>query len=251
MSKIINNTKNKNVVINKIFPKSISGKQCISQCYNANDEAVHPIALNKVTMNVPFCMIDPEIKNGNKNLADECKPTHNNYIIDELDILYPLIHFDHANFLQKYYKINDINDFYFWLKNNITAPYLTKERIIDCFIISFGKNVDILDYVFSETILDIIKKFRIKKMYKKLCKYVDIKHDKLFFVDPTKNELKNGEYIEERTLYLFDYLITEKNIFQISNDYFTNIQTKNNEQIIGIENYYKYLVNELCKKIIF
>lgn len=165
---------------------------------------------------------------------------------NQLDILVPIISFDHKMFLKNYYKISDASDFYIWLNNNKNAPVFTKLRLMDCFIISFGSNISVVDEVFAEAILDVIRKFWIKKIYNKLCQYVGFKNDKVAFVSSDENKLSKSEQITERTKFLMNNLMTKKNIFELSNNYFS--QMSNNEKN-SIEDLLIFLIRELEIKI--
>jgi hypothetical protein len=232
----------------------MSGTQCISQCYNKGSKIVHPITLKVISQpQSSFCAINPSVDHASGRIIsiDQCVVNKNNdtnnnqiHVLDKLDILNPLIYFDYIDFLNKYYKINDISDFYIWLNNNKTSPYLTQLRIIDCFINGYGHNVTFLDEAFTDAIYNITKKFWIKKIYKNLCDLVDVKDNVAYFVKPEKNSLKKKDNIEIRTRFLFDELITKSNIATISNDFFSDIvaRKKNN---IGIHEYYDYLTDKL------
>lgn len=239
------------------FPKSTNDIQCISQCYNKKTNITHPITLEEMT-NIyhPFCAIAPTLINGETQVIDQCNVSHDKkYDIDDdqivarndkMDLLYPIIEFDTKEFLRKYYKINDISDFYILLKNNKSIPVFTKIRLIECFIIVFGKNITIIDDIFSEAIIDIIKKFWIKKMYGKLCKYIGIERNDCMFVDPKKNKIEKSDNVSARTKFIVSKLITPKIIFEISNNYFADIGTRG---VIGMDNFYDFLITALEEKI--
>lgn len=236
------------------YPKSVNNLQCISKCYAKNTPVVHPITLENVTnINDPFCSIIPvRMDDGTYDIIDKCtldemSDNESEQTIDEsqnLDILYPIINFDGGYFLKKYYKINDISDFYFWLKNNKNVTVFTKLRIIDCFIMEFGKTVTVIEDIFSDTIIDIIKKFWIKRMYNKLCKFIDKNGN---IIDPAKNKLKKSDDVANRTKNIVTKFVTPQNILEISNNFFTDIQKK--DTIIGIDDFYSFVVDALEGKM--
>lgn len=235
------------------FPKSINNIQCISKCYNEKTNIMHPITLQKIT-NIyhPFCAIAPTLLDDEIHFIDKCdNPPEQNYDDnhlnnDKMDLLYPIIEFNAKEFLKKYYQINDIGDFYILLKNNKSLPIFTKLRLIDCFINVFGKNITITEEIFSETIIDIIKKFWIKKMYGKLCKFISIENNEGIFINPKKNKIDKSENVSIRTKFIISNLITSTLIYEITNKYFINIETKNN---IGIDDFYNFLIVALEEKI--
>lgn len=240
------------------FPKSANDIQCISKCYNKKTNMTHPLTLEEMT-NIyhPFCAIAPTLINGETHVIDQCNsPSDKKYDVDDddqlitqndkMDLLYPIIEFNAKEFLRKYYKINDISDFYILLKNNKSLPIFTKLRLIDCFINVFGKNITITEEIFSETIIDIIKKFWIKKMYGKLCKYIGVEKNDGVFINPKKNNIEKSENVGIRTKFIIANLITTKLIFEISNNYFTGIVTR---RAIGIDDFYDFLTIALEEKI--
>lgn len=240
---------------NKIFPKSVENIQCVSQCYDKGTDIVHPTTLQTVTnINKPFCAVMPFVENNETILVKECELTNKTESYGKIDLLTPILNFDHKTFLNKYYKITDVSDFYIWLQNNKMIPVFTKMRIIDCFIISYGKNITIIDDIFSEAIIDIIKRFLIKKMYGKLCVYIGIKNGTGVFIKPESNKLKKSDNIEIRTKFLFSKLISLKIISEISNKYFTKIGSIENNikehNKIGIDDFINFLNSELKIKII-
>jgi hypothetical protein len=171
-----------------------------------------------------------------------------------LDDLYPLINFNASEFLQTYYQIDSVETFYNFLRNNKLYPVITKLRIIDCFIISYGKDVTMVDNIFSETILNIIKSFWIKKMYGKLAKYVMChENDKCMSVQPNKNTNTKIEHMQQRIKYMYSNILTEENITFISNNYFNELSHNDKKYTFfseGISDYYKYLMTNIVSIII-
>lgn len=236
------------------FGKSINNVQCISNCYPKNTKMTHPITLENIT-NIyhNFCAIAETNINGEPQIIDQCNnpidishegdgqsATHNN-----IDILYPIIDFNAADFLKKYYNINDISDFYVYLRNNKSIPIFTKIRLLECFIIVHGKDISVVEDVFVETIIDIIKKFWIKRMYRKLCNYITVKNDECIFVDPSNNKLSPSDNVSLRTKCIMS-VITPQIISEISNNYITNIGMRNKS---GIEDFYEFMFTSIENKI--
>jgi hypothetical protein len=242
------------------YQKTLTGEQCITRCYKPLTKIIHPITSSIVgNRSFPFCAIIPIKRNGKTMPIGQCTLNNNDNEDnserqDNLDELYPLINFDAKDFLLTYYDIDSVESFYDFLKNNRLHQILTKLRVIDCFIITYGKDVSMINNIFSETILNIIKSFWIKRMYGKLSKYVMCNDDeKCVFIDPSNNKNKKGDYIQQRIKYMYSDILTEENITYISNNYFNDI-SKNNKIYTffneGINDYYKYLLDNTITLII-
>jgi hypothetical protein len=231
------------------YPKSIKNNQCISSCFPPRTDTVHPITLENITnTKFPFCAVTPHEKNGEKVVIEECNvkdiEENNN---DNLNILYPIISFNYKDFLKTYYQINSINDFYFWLKNNKSTPIFTKLRLFDCIINVFGKDIVLVEPIFVETIIDIIKKFWIKLMYRKLCHYIGIdSKNNIIIVKSKDNKLKKSEHIEQRTKFLISNIMTTSTITNIINNYFNEITNNKN---IGIDDFLNFIILSLENKL--
>lgn len=243
-----------------IYPTSVNNEQCISKCIDKNIQLTHPITLETVT-NIyhPFCAIVPQWNNGILNVIDKCNISDNvknEQIIqdDKINILYPIINFNPQDFLSMYYGINDANDFYILLKNT-NLPIFTKIRLFDCFINIFGEKIALIDNILSDTLIEIIKKFWIKKMYRRLCNYINITNGECHFINPDNNQLKKTEYIHNRTKYIMKILITQKNIFKICNNFFSNIKKNiiydntDSYTYFYTDNLFNYLTNALIEYI--
>jgi len=213
---------------------------------------VHPITSGYVSVELPFCAIRPTKFGDITKITDICNTDINDTFKttqSELSTLYPLINFDAEQFLESYYKITDETSFNEFLKNSKMYPVMTKLRIIDCFIMTYGKNVTLVDDAFPETILSIIKAFWIKRMYGKLSKFVYCdESDHCSFVNPKINSLRKDEYIKQRTKFMFFEILTIPNITRVSNNYFNDLANNGKEFTItdsGIENYYEYLLGNI------
>lgn len=231
------------------YPKTLNKNQCISKCYQPDTNIMHPITLENVTMtDKPFCAIVPKTENNERVILEQCSENDiDKKDDDQINILYPLILFNHSDFLKTYYQINDINDFYYWLKTNKMTPIFTKLRLFDCIINAFGKDITIVESIFIETIIEIIKKYWIKMMYSKLCKYVGFSQkNELQLMKPENNKLNKMDNVEERTRYIISTIITTQNLTNIINNYFNEIT---NRKELGINDFYIFIVLSLEEKI--
>jgi len=202
----------------------------------------------------PFCAIPPSMIDGKKEIVDTCDTPINTHdtnkeqiMSDEsqLNILYPIIQFNAFEFLSKYYRINDVSDFYKWLEIHKSSPVFTRIRLIDCFFEVYGKDITVTEDILTETIINIINNFWIKKMYRKLCQYVSIKNNNGFVIDPKKNKLNKIDEIVTRTDFLISHVITSTAVFEILNDYVALINKGNNKY----ELFYDFLLSSLINKL--
>lgn len=220
--------------MSRYYPKSDNGIQCITQCYPKGTKIKHPLTGQEISDDTnPFCAIVPITKNNEIKLTDTCDPL----ITPKQDKL--------RTFL-KYYNITSPNDFYIWLKNYKDIPVFTLMRVIDCFMLLFGKTITIIDKILSDCIEHIIKLFWIKKMYGKLCNYVSVFNDTCHFVPDKSNKLKKTDDIKIRTKFLLSELVTYSNIFEITNKYFNEF---NNRSTFGMSDFLVFLISDLEKKI--
>jgi hypothetical protein len=246
------------------FPTSVNNIKCISKCYPKNVRIIHPnTLLEETNIYNPFCAIPRTNIKGVTQYIDQCELpkgteniAHGDQIIfsdNKINMLYPIIDFKIRDFLSKYYNIKDVGDFYIFLKNNKSLPVFTKLRLIDCFIQVFGKNIIIAEDALSDTLIDIIKKFWIKKMYSKVCAYIGTKNNDGIFINPNKNTLKKSDDISIRTKFLISKLVTPKVIFEITNNYFSSIASKTEisdaEVEVGVDQLYDFLLSEMIEKI--
>ena len=244
-----NNLSSNNLTSNN--PKSINGLQCISKCYKKNYQFTHPLTLERIVNKYDnLCAVFPH-KNENDEVIsyDNC-----NYIDNEnmdtnfeenLTMLNPIINFSPEIFLNVYYNIYQISEFYSWLENNINAPIFTQLRVITSFILNYNQNVDIFEEQLAINIQEIIKKFWIKLMYKKLCDNLTVINNKVVCVEKEKNKIGKSEFVDIRTKYIINEITTLENIFTIMNKYLDFIK-KNN----SYTPYYDYLISEFRKIIL-
>lgn len=241
------------------FPISKNKIQCISKCVEKNTVIQHPITQQSVTNTfAPFCAVTPFEKNNKTVIIDECDlstdqitseitetPDQFTQKEDILETLYPLFVFNIEEFLKTYYNINDLSDFYDWFKNNKSSAVFTKIRILDCGFQIFGSKISIIEDILTQSIIEIIRSFWIKKLYGKLCKYLDVKDDKVIVVKSSK--LSKTEQIPLRSKFIITDIITQANIFEITNKYINILKERVN---VGTDDYLVFLTNALIKKIV-
>ncbi len=118
---------NENIEEDKIkkYPKSKNKLQCMGPCYEPYTWITHPITLEYITNDVPFCTVNDKLydkKTGKQELikTDECyNPIKNNNSVINNDVLIPYIDLDCGLFLRKYYGIYTHEELVDWLiKNN-------------------------------------------------------------------------------------------------------------------------------------
>lgn len=243
------------------YPISTTGIKCISKCYPAGTQIVHPITTEKITNTAhTFCAIDPYYSADDEiirtiapcDLAGNVDVDKNTDVLVEntqANLLQPLWPLNTKNFLSQYYSIKSQIDFNNWLVDHKDSPVLTKIRIIECFLNAFGKDIAMFDEEFINTVLSIIKQFWIKKIYNKLYKYLSVKIDvetpKCIIVSPEKNKLKKLEYSDIRRKYLETRIITYDTLFIISNKYLE----KSKKNIMSADGYLSFIIDSLEKEV--
>lgn len=239
------------------YPTSTNGIKCISKCYPANTQIVHPITTEKITNTAQsFCAIDPYYNADDKMIRTiaPCDLTHNVDIDKNTEVLVentqsnllqPLWPLNNKNFLAQYYLIKSQTDFNNWLIDHKDSPVFTRIRIIDCFLRAFGKDIAMFDDEFINAILSIIKQFWIKKIYNRLYKYVSVVNEECVIVQPEKNKLKKLEYSDIRRKYMETKIITYDILFTISNKYLE----KSKKNTLSIDEYLSFILDSLEKDI--
>lgn len=237
-------------------PKSVNGKQCISKCYKENFQFTHPLTLETIIApNKNLCSVIPFKNDKGETIAyDECNyieaDEHDGTNFEEnLNMLNPIINFFPQNFLGVYYGIESIDDFYSWLENNISLSPITQLRVINCFILVYSNNINVFEEQLAINIQEIIKKFLIKIIYKKLCDYLNVVNNKVVCVEKSKNKLSKKDHIALRTDYIINNITTKENIFVILNNYLTYIKNNEPENEYG-KDYYTFLVDKFEKILI-
>lgn len=221
-----------------MYQKTKHNYQCISRCYEKGSTINHPITTAEIhETSKNFCAINPiyDPKAKIVVIVDECELSKNSDIPTDahdpfarieaktMELLYPNIAFNAKYFLRTYYSITTTTEFYEWFHNNKFAPIFTIVRMIDCFILAFGSQVSIIDDVFIESLIGIIKGFWIKKIYYNLHKFIGIKDDKCIIVDPKKNKLDIREQSKMRKQFIMSELLTPQIIMEYTTSYFAQL----------------------------
>ena len=212
------------------YQKSKSGFQCLGPCYKPGTVIIHPLALEYVTDNQdPFCPVKEwihKLPNGSTvtQNTDIChNPTNDKNISKkelEMNMLIPYIDFNCEQFLKIYYNIYSFGDAMNWLEKNEYTPTDNKLRIVDCSFSVYGANIDVIDYRITFFIIDLIKKKWINNLYNKLNKYIGIKDNLIFFIQPNKNKLQSNEYTVQRINFLLTTFATQDEVLKFLEKYF-------------------------------
>lgn len=181
---------NETTYFQKKYPKSKNNKQCLTDCYPANKWILHPITVQFTTLDKPFCPVmeydelDPRTGKTKIRTTDECmQSTKQDASTKELqmNIITPKFNFECDHFLKIYYNIFSFDQTLEYIRDNPHISTKTKDRILNCSWVAFGKNminiddriVDFYAKNFSASFLD--------NYYHLLDKYVSIEFDKVSF----------------------------------------------------------------------
>jgi hypothetical protein len=242
----------KNQSSNIIYPKSINKKQCLGPCYYPKTSIIHPTTLTVVTNTDPFCPVDQwTFKNDSgeeiEQITDKClEPTENKNINSdeiEINILTPYFDFNSGQFLKIYYNIFSFDDAINWMENNKTEPILTKIRIINSSLITFGQEIDIFDSRLVDFIIEVIKKKKINQIYEKIHNYISFDKDNIFL---KKNNINKKEKYVERINYLSQMFVNKDEITKFLIDYFS----QNKKIWENIENHIELITIHLIEYIL-
>lgn len=200
------------------YPKSLNNQQCISPCYNANTNIIHPTRFINVTLDKPFCATlehYSEDENGIevKKIISKCaNPTHSHDEIETKSILVPKSGFTKELFLKIYFGVNSVNQCMEWIKMNEYAPLKTKVRMVNAALNAFEENNDILSDMFVDFYIEYLKKSKINDFYAVFNQFITVENDKIYIVDKNKNKLKQNEYKTERINYMVVKFFNKKDI---------------------------------------
>lgn len=217
----------------KKYPRSKNNFQCLGPCYYPGTKITHPITLETVTDNVDiFCPVNQWIQENSEGrkyglLTDVCnkETMTKSYSKKELeiDMLIPYIDFNSEMFLT-FYNINSFDNGINWINENKYKSLDNRIRILNMCLISYNKQINIIDNKTADIFIEIIKNKYIKKIYKQISKYINIKNDKIYLIKPNKkkeedsilkidNDIKKMNYIidnfinnEELSKFLIRYI---------------------------------------------
>jgi hypothetical protein len=246
--------------LNKKYPKSLTGKQCLGPCYKKNTKIIHPLYLFVVSFDKPFCPVAEHfvVENNKKIKAhvDECIEYNENNIKNlNLDILYPNLGFNASNFLNIYYNINNFGEGIEWITQNTQTSINTRERIFNLIFEAFNKDIDIIE-ISDNRITDFISlliKTKYNDSLSKLFKYINIDNNFASLHKYSYNirdKTETNETIIIKTNYIIKNLITYDNI---SNFITKNIKSKIESSVILsyseilIDKFISFLIDNIKK----
>ena len=244
--------------LNKKYPKSLTGKQCLGPCYKKNTKIIHPLYLFVVSLSKSFCPVaEHVIIEQNKKVrahVDECIEYNESNITNlNLDILYPNLDFNAANFLNIYYNIKNFGEGIEWITQNTQNTQLsinTRERIFNLIFEAFNKDIDIVE-ISDNRITDFINlliKTKYNNSLSKLFKYINIDNNFASIHKYSYNirdKTETDETIIIKTNYILKNLITYDNI---SNFITKNIKSKLDSSVIS--SYSEILINKFISFLI-
>lgn len=236
--------------LNKKYPKSMNGKQCVGMCYKKNTKIIHPIYSHVVTnLNNSFCPVAEyyEKENGKmiKKDIDECNENIKKieYIYNEIDFLYPYVDFNSAIFLNMCYNINNFSEGLTWITENSHLVLDTRERIFNLIIDAFATHIDIIEISDNRIVdfLNILIRSKYSYTLKNLFKFIYIDDKTVSINEKSKDsslyKKETDETIVIKTNYILKNIITTNNITNFLAKYFKekiegSIEKLYSEQII-------------------
>jgi hypothetical protein len=232
------------------FPKSKTGKQCITPCYPPNKLYIHPITLESViNKTAPSCAHIPIKKDGEKYSTDECFAPSNeldmkkNNNINYMNIINPDFYFGAKDFLYIIYQIDNYNKFISWLKDNNDETITTKKRVIDAFFESYFDEISIVEDILIKNIIEIFKFYYLEDFFKNINPYIEINNSKINIIKNPSNTSKNNNI--ERINFIIDKLINIEEIKKFLIKYLD----KYKKEKINLEIFKNNYINYLIKKI--
>jgi hypothetical protein len=219
--------------LNKKYPKSKNGKQCVGICYKKNTKIIHPIYSHVVTdLNKSFCPVAEfyEKENGKmvKKDIDECNENIQkmDYIYNEIDFLYPYVDFNISIFLNICYNINTFSDGLTWITDNSHLMLDTRERIFNLIIDAYSSQIDIVEISDNRIVdfLNILIRTKYSYTLKNLFKFIHIDDKTVSLHEKSKDtslyKKETDESIVIKTNYILKNIITTNNITNFLSKYF-------------------------------
>ena len=187
-----------NKTIEKKYPKSKAGHQCLTPCYEPNTWIIHPQSLEYLSdKEKPFCSISITDKG---ETIDECYvPTKTEDFSRkdiEMNILVPKIDFNCNHFLKIYYNITSSGSAINWISTHQEASIYTKLRIMECTLKEYGKTIEIMNNNLLDFYTEVIKKVWIYSLYNKISSYIIIENNKIYLGKESELEDKNDKHID-------------------------------------------------------
>jgi len=243
-----------NITTTKQYPRSINGRQCITNCYKPKSVILHPTTLNFINDDQPFCAVDEYIiydKHNNKNISkfhDICNKETTDVQEDIMSLVNPSLNFNSTLFLYTFYNINSFESGLDWITTYTHQNIRTKQRILELILNAYGESITIVDTRFIDVLFEIIKTFYIDEYIDRLIKYIYINDKNEIYIKETAQT--NDEKTKVLKMdYIYNYLLNTNNLTTFCVKYF-RVKNKNWSSIIYyvntlISDFLNYLIQKI------
>lgn len=173
--------------MDKKYPISSNGRNCVGRCAPAGSVMVHPILLSVVSRDTNFCPVDKYMfkkKNGQIiiNYVDECDhPTEPTYQSHEF--ITPMVQFNKKTFLYDNYNITSLETGLDWISISHEKPLRTVDRIFNFCMEEYGDELTIADNRLVQFVRRLCNA-RIKEIYGYLKYYIGIDNNEICIINP-------------------------------------------------------------------
>lgn len=206
----------------KKFPPSKSGKECVSGCFFGEQAKIHPHT-QEYTYNdgEPFCFTRPYLDAlGNRRIHDDCFVISNgikNEDQDQPNLIDPSFNVTYLHFLRMYYKIMNLEDALEWVQKNNRLSIYTRKRVFEAAIITYRKEMQIIDDRMINFYTEIIKRIWYVDIYKLINRFIVIGKETIYFEIKDPPQYVNPLYPPYQLCNIeTDTLLKEKYNFIIS-----------------------------------
>lgn len=202
----------------------MSVRKCISDCYTIGTIQKHPITGETITSNeYNFCAVDSHDASGNRILIDKC----------HVNVITPIFAFGISNnidFLKWVYGINNLQEFYEYIRHNKNIPIYSKNRLANIFLAEwlsfFNPNTydsGLLDSALIEMIIDIFRELNPEYFYVRLRQYFCIKNGEVHVVNPSSdgNVVHTADDILLIIKYINTTFFTYENVMSFIDKFFS------------------------------
>jgi len=240
----------------KKYPKSKKGFQCLGPCREKNVPSIHPILLDTIISNNPYCPVagyqvyDKNEKKYNTLYIDDCNKVDTNIKHDKdddlLNNLLPYMDFNIKDFLLIFYDIKSFEDGIDVIAKQIN--FRTKIRLFESMLNVFGKNIDIIDHRIIDFFIELVKSTYATKLYEALSSYIDIdvNTNKVKISKTVKKNKKKDDNVIIKTNFIIKSFINSDITSKFLFKYFKNKK----EVWENIYNYVEDMINEFINYII-
>jgi len=235
------------------LPKSINGSECLTECINANTWSVHPITLELLIHDKPYCATKNPVYN------DLSKYKYKVDNLDECDfiqisekhfdgIVSPTVGFDGKIFLVYNYKINSFYRCFTWLDSNPEVPKYTKNRLLNISWQVYGLDRGIINDYIVNYYLNYIRTYWSGYIMESLKLHIRSKEEGVYFIAPDKVETNlntDPEKLKLATKYILYQKITGNFVNNLLYQYIESY--KDSWKIIQLHNYHikKMMIEKL------